>query len=100
MRLAVWYLALTIWMGILAAALILPAQGEVCLEENGNATGTGLHVMSIDLLGSNLTEEESQTVLLYHGYNVSFGGLVGINGTSWHVIRCNNTDMTELRREA
>ena len=66
---------------------ISSAAATVYMEESGTATGTGLHTMTLDIPG-NLTTNESQDVLAYHGYNVTYAGLVGLNGTTWHIIRC------------
>ena len=62
--------------------------GAICLEESGSANGTGSHVMEISLPGGNLTDEEAAFLLAVHGYNVSRDGMVGLNGTTWHIIRC------------
>ena len=62
--------------------------GAICLEESGSANGTGSHAMEISLPGGNLTDEEAAFLLAVHGYNVTRDGLVGLNGTTWHIIRC------------
>jgi len=79
-----WYLALAIIVGLPLCCLA----GAICLEETGNATGTGSHVMEISMPGDNLTDEEAAFLLAVHGYNVTRSGLVGLNGSTWHIIRC------------
>jgi len=76
-------------MRILASLLFcISLAGAICLEESGSANGTGSHVMEIHMPGDNLTDEEAAFLLAVHGYNVSREGLVGLNGTTWHIIRC------------
>ncbi|MCK9568714.1 hypothetical protein M0R72_07225 [Candidatus Pacearchaeota archaeon] len=76
-------------MRILAIAFFcISLARAICLEESGSANGTGSHIMEIELPGDNLTDEESAFLLAMHGYNVTQTGVVGLNGTTWHVIRC------------
>ena len=83
-----WYIFIAIYISILSAAcLCVPGSATICLEESGTATGTGLHTMTLDIPG-NLTTNESRDVMAYHGFNVTYAGLVGLNGTTWHVVRC------------
>lgn len=78
MRLAIWYLALAIWLGVIGAACLVTPGGCVELQISGNATGTGLHILEI---GNN-----SSTILLE-------------NVSQWDIVTCPNTHMTEIRRE-
>ena len=83
-----FYAALLTCLSIISAAcLCVPGSATICLEESGTATGTGLHTMTLDIPG-NLTTNESRDVMAYHGFNVTYAGLVGLNGTTWHIIRC------------
>jgi hypothetical protein len=62
----------------------------VCLEDTGNATGHGQHIMELVPGPWNLTAEEG-TYLLgpAYGYTVSRSGLVTFqNGSTWQVIEC------------
>jgi len=76
-------------MRILAIAFFcISLAAGICLEESSHANGAGSHITEIELPGDNLTDEESAFLLAMHGYNVSKDGMVGLNGSTWHVIRC------------
>lgn len=84
-HLLIWYAVL---FAICSLFSVVLCHATGCLEETGSAVGVGNHTMQIDINGQNLTEAESSMLLAYHGYNVTRAGLVGLNGSTWHVVRC------------
>jgi len=84
---------------LLILCCVSVSQGIVCLEDVGHSSGNGTHVLTLDITGYNLTDQDATVVLMAHGYNITENGYVTINDTTWHVIRCENNDMTEIDKE-
>lgn len=80
------------WRVIIAlVGCFVVAQAQVTLEESGNCTGQGTHLMGLQIAG--LTIEEA-TFLLgpAHGWNVTQDGLVTFtNGSQVRLIDCNGS---------
>lgn len=100
MRPFIIFLACLALCFMLITILVMLANA-MTLEISGNATGQGLHTMDVSLPDiSNLTPEEA-TYLLGpgHNFNITKAGLITFeNGSSWQIIRCPVTGMSELTR--
>lgn len=92
----IWLAVLALWFGILGAVCLITPGHSVMLEESMNSSGQGYHSLEVLPDISNLNKEEAMVLLgPAYNFNVSKEGLITFkNGSTWSMVRCNETERT------